>query len=178
MSMRKLAFAALLLAAPAAQAESPNLGPNLGRPATPAEVAGWDISIAPDGKTLPKGSGSVPQGAAVFARACEACHGAAGSGGPIQIPLVGGVGTLASAKPVRTVASYWPYATTLFDYVRRAMPYVAPQSLTDSEIYAVSAYLLSIDGIVAKDAVLDAKSLPRVKMPNANGFITAWPEPR
>lgn len=178
MSMRNLAFVAALLIAAAAQAEGPNLGPNLGKPATPAEIAGWDISVAPDGKTLPKGKGSVKQGAEVYARACESCHGAAGSGGPIQIALVGGIGSLSSAKPVRTVASYWPSATTLFDYVRRAMPHMAPQSLTDSEVYAVSAYLLSIDGIVSKDAVLDAKSLPKILMPNAKGFIPAWPEPR
>ena len=99
-----------------------------------------------------------------------------GAGKP-QDQLTGGVGTLASGKPVKTPASYWPAATTLFDYIRRAMPITSPQSLTNDEVYAVTAYILSIDGVVPADAVLDAKSLPRVKMPNKDGFISWWPKP-
>ena len=150
--------------------------PKLGRPATPEEIAKVDISIPPDGKGLPPGSGSVAQGAQVFAAKCSVCHGANAEGTPSGDRLVGGVGTLASANPVKTVSSYWPYATTLFDYIRRAMPLTNPQSLQNDEAYAVVAYILSIDNIVPKDAVLDAQSLPKVQMPNRSGFIN-W-EPR
>ncbi len=150
--------------------------PNLGRPLTPEEIRKIDITVAPDGKGLPPGSGSVSAGAAVYAKSCQYCHGAQGAGKP-QDQLTGGLGSLASAKPVKTPASYWPVATTLFDYIRRAMPITSPESLTNDEVYAVTAYILSIDGIVPPDAVLDAKSLPRVKMPNRDGFISWWPKP-
>ena len=117
----------------------------------------------------------VSAGAAVYAKSCQSCHGAQGAGKP-QDQLTGGIGTLATAKPVKTPVSYWPVATTLFDYIRRAMPIASPQSLTNDEVYAVTAYILSIDGIVPQDAVLDAKSLPRVKMPNKDGFVSWWPK--
>ncbi len=151
--------------------------PNLGRELTPDEVKKIDITIAPDGTGLPPGSGSVSAGATLFAQKCQVCHGAQGSGKP-QDQLTGGVGTLASGKPVKTPVSYWPTATTIFDYIRRAMPITAPQSLTNDEAYALTAYLLSIDGIIPKDAVLDAKSLPQVKMPNRDGFVRYWPPPK
>jgi mono/diheme cytochrome c family protein len=151
-------------------------GPNLGRPLTPEEIRKIDITVAPDGRGLPPGSGSVSVGATVYAKSCQSCHGAQGAGKP-QDQLTGGVGSLASGKPVKTPASYWPAATTLFDYIRRAMPITSPQSLTNDEVYAVTAYILSIDGIVPSDAVLDAKSLPRVKMPNRDGFMSWWPKP-
>ena len=150
---------------------------NLGRTLTPDEVQKIDITVAPDGSGLPPGSGSVSQGTAIYSEKCQPCHGAQGAGKP-QEQLTGGVGTIASTKPVKTPVSYWPAATTIFDYVRRAMPVNAPQSLTNDEVYAVTAYLLSIDGIVPKDAVLDAKSLPRVKMPNRDGFVRWWPVPK
>ena len=145
-------------------------GLNLGRAVTANEIRAWDISIPPSGAGLPPGSGSVKQGAAVYAAKCEACHGAKGVGKPADA-LVGGQGTLASDNPVRTVGSYWPHATTLFDYVRRAMPTNAPKSLTDSEVYAVTAYVLQLNGIIWQDAVLNAQTLPQVKMPNRDGFI-------
>ena len=148
--------------------------PQLGRVATPEDVARADLSIAPDGRNLPAGSGSVAQGASVYQGKCLACHGAAGGGGPMD-RLTGGLGTLTSDRPIKTVASYWPYATTVFDYIRRAMPPTAPQSLTNDEVYAVTAYLLSIDGIVPKDAVLDARTLPQVRMPNRDGFVSWEP---
>jgi cytochrome c len=151
-------------------------GPNLGRPLTPEEIRKIDITVTPDGRGLPTGSGSVSAGAAVYAKSCLSCHGAQGAGKP-QDQLTGGVGSLGSGKPVKTPASYWPAATTLFDYIRRAMPIASPQSLTNDEVYAVTAYILSIDGIVSPDAVLDAKSLPRVKMPNKDGFVSWWPKP-
>lgn len=144
-------------------------GPGLGRAATPEEVAAWDISVAFDGLNLPPGKGSVAEGAAVYAAKCQACHGARGIGNPAD-RLTGGIGTL-GGRALKTVNSFWPYATTVFDYVRRAMPLNAPQSLTDSEVYAVVAYILSIDSIVAPDTVLDANSLSLVKMPNRAGFV-------
>jgi cytochrome c len=150
--------------------------PNLGRPLTPEEIRKIDMTIEPDGTGLPPGSGSVSKGAAVYAKSCQSCHGERGAGKP-QDQLAGGVGSLASGKPVKTPVSYWPVATTLFDYIRRAMPITSPQSLTNDEVYSVTAYILSIDGIVPPDAVLDAKSLPRVKMPNKDGFISWWPKP-
>ncbi|MCC8956558.1 cytochrome c [Bradyrhizobium sp. Pear77] len=143
----------------------------IGREATPAEVAGWNIDIGRDGAGLPPGSGSVERGRIVFSEQCVACHGDSGQGG-VGDRLVGGQGTLASPKPIRTVGSYWPYASTLFDYIRRAMPQNAPQSLSNEDVYAVSAYILSLNGIVPANAVLDAKSLAAVKMPNRDGFVS------
>jgi cytochrome c len=164
--------AGIFMIASASYAQSPNLG----RPLTPEEIRKIDITVTPDGKGLPAGSGSVSAGAAVYAKNCMVCHGVQGSGKP-QDQLTGGLGTLATPKPVKTPASYWPVATTLFDYIRRAMPITSPQSLTNDEVYAVTAYILSIDGIVPADAVLDAKTLPLVKMPNRNGFVSWWPKP-
>lgn len=168
-----LPAAALCLIASVCEAQHPNLG----RPLSPEEISKLDLTIAPDGNGLPAGSGSVSAGAKVYAEKCQSCHGAKGQGGP-QDQLTGGVGTIASPKPVKTPVSYWPSATTIFDYVRRAMPLQSPQSLTDDEVYAVTAYLLSIDKIVPEDAVLDAKSLPQVKMPNRDGFVRWWPVPK
>jgi cytochrome c len=150
--------------------------PKLGRPATPDDIAKADISIPPDGKNLPAGSGSVAQGAMVFQQKCAVCHGANAEGTPSGDRLVGGIGTLNTPIPIKTVGSYWPYATTVFDYIRRAMPITNPQSLQNDEVYAVTAYILSLDNIVPKDAVLDAQSLPKVQMPNRAGFVN-W-EPR
>ncbi|QJU60683.1 cytochrome c [Sphingomonas sp. AP4-R1] len=145
--------------------------PHYGRPASSEAIERMDLTVAPDGTGLPRGSGSVVEGRATYAAKCMACHGPAGSGG-VADRLTGGIGSLASAKPVRTVASYWPYATTIFDYVRRAMPLTAPQSLTDEEVYGLVAYLLSVDGIVRPDARLDADSLPKIEMPNRAGFVS------
>ncbi|QPF87488.1 cytochrome c [Bradyrhizobium genosp. L] len=143
----------------------------IGRAATAAEIAGWNIDIGRDGANLPPGSGNVERGRTVFSEQCVACHGDKGQGG-VGDRLVGGQGTLATAKPIRTVGSYWPYAPTLFDYIRRAMPQNAPQSLSNEDVYAVSAYVLSLNGIVADNAVLDAKSLAAIKMPNREGFVS------
>lgn len=148
--------------------------PNLGRVATSAEVAGWDVSIPPDGTGLPPGRGTSAQGVVVYEQKCQNCHGEKGAGQPND-RLVGGHGTLASKTPVRTVGSYWPYATTVFDYVRRAMPYTQPHSLSDNEVYAVTAYLLHLNGIIREADVMDAQTLPKVKMPNSDNFILAYP---
>jgi len=145
-------------------------GPDLGRSLSPNDVEAIDFSIPPSGAGLPPGSGNVRQGEAVYAAKCQSCHGAKGAGKPAD-PLVGGNGSLASDNPVRTVGSYWPYATTLFDYIRRAMPTTAPRSLSNDEVYAVSAYLLNLNGIVAADAVMSAQTLPQVRMPNRDGFV-------
>ena len=167
-----LPFAALALLVSNAHAAD---APNLGRVASPEEVARGDLIVAPDGANLPPGSGSVAEGETVYAEKCIACHGADGSGGPMD-RLAGGIGSIGSDGPIKTVSSYWPYATTLFDYIRRAMPAAAPQSLSNDEVYAVTAYLLSIDGIVDNDAVMNAETLPEVEMPNRDGFIPWSPD--
>ena len=148
-----------------------------GNPATPEEVAGWDIDVAADGTGLPPGSGSVAQGKELYERLGAKCHGAMGEGGEGGPPLVGGIGTLGSDQPIKTVGSYWPYAPTLFDYIRRAMPADNPQSLIPDEVYALCAYLLYLNGIVSEDAVMDATSLPQVVMPNHAGFTSPDPRP-
>ena len=168
LGLEGLALAALVCIATAATAAD---APKFGHTATPADLAAWDISIAPDGVGLPPGKGTSAQGEAVYASKCVACHGEKGAGKPNDV-LAGGAGSLAAGQtPVKTVGSYWPYATTLFDYIRRAMPYNEPKSLSDDEAYAVSAYILALNGIVGADEVVDAQSLPKVKMPNRDGFI-------
>jgi cytochrome c len=141
-----------------------------GRPATPDEIKLWDIDVRPDGAGLPEGSGNVAHGRQVFEDNCAVCHGDRGQGGPAD-RLAGGQGSLASDRPVKTVGSFWPYATTLFDYVRRAMPYPAPQTLSDDDTYAVVAYILSLNGLVPADATLDRTNLPSIRMPNRDGFV-------
>jgi S-disulfanyl-L-cysteine oxidoreductase SoxD len=148
--------------------------PRLGVPATAEQIDGWDIGIGPDGKGLPDGSGTAAEGAEVYAIKCLACHGAEGAGQPNDV-LAGGHGTLTDAAPVKTIGSYWPYATTVFDYIRRAMPYTQPQSLTDDEVYAVTAYLLRLNGIIGEGDVMNAETLPRVAMPNRDNFTWAYP---
>jgi S-disulfanyl-L-cysteine oxidoreductase SoxD len=168
-----LAIAVMAASAPGA-AGAERLG--IGHPANPAEIAGWDIDVRADGKGLPPGRGSVRDGAKIFAEQCAGCHGENGEGKPMD-RLAGGFGTLATSKPVRTVGSYWPYATTLFDYIRRAMPFTAPQSLNADQVYAVSAYILYLNKIVSADTVLDAATLPKIAMPNRNGFRSPDPRP-
>jgi S-disulfanyl-L-cysteine oxidoreductase SoxD len=148
-----------------------------GEPATAEQIAGWDIDVKPDGTGLPPGSGSVQQGEALFARLGAKCHGAKGEGTDAAPPLVGGIGSLGTDAPVKTVGSFWPYATTLYDYIHRAMPADAPQSLTPEEVYALCAYLLYLNGIVPEDAVMDAQTLPQVVMPNRDGFTSPDPRP-
>jgi S-disulfanyl-L-cysteine oxidoreductase SoxD len=161
---------ALLAGALAFAFVSPGLGYDFGRPATSDEIALWDIDVRPDGRGLPPGSGTVAQGEQLFAENCAACHGDKGVGG-IKDRLVGGQGTLNSNMPVKTVGSYWPYATTLFDYIHRAMPYQAPGSLSNDDTYAVAAYILSLNGILPADGKLDRDSLPKIRMPNRDGFV-------
>lgn len=150
-------------------------GPGLGVPATAEEIAGWSISISPDGDNLPAGSGTARQGQSTFTAKCSACHGMNGEGATND-RLVGGMGSLDSESPVKTVGSYWPYATTLFDYIRRAMPFLQPGSLTDEEVYALTAFILELNGIVGMDTVIDSSSLPQVIMPNRDNFVWMWSE--
>ena len=149
--------------------------PNLGKVITPEEVAPWDISVSPDGAGLPPGSGTPKQGEAVYASKCLACHGEKGAGKPNDA-LVGGIGSLAGDKPaLKTVGSFWPYATTIFDYVRRAMPYNESKTLTNDELYAVVAYILQLNSIVGENDTMNAQTLPKVRMPNRDGFVTFVP---
>jgi S-disulfanyl-L-cysteine oxidoreductase SoxD len=150
-----------------AQAQGPY---GIGRKATPAEIAGWNIDIDRDGNNLPPGRGSVSHGRIVFDQQCASCHGAKGEGG-VGDRLVGGKGSLATPNPVRTVGSYWPYAPTLFDYIRRAMPQNAPQSRSNEDVYAVSAYILNLNGLLPADATLDARTLSEIKMPDRSMFV-------
>jgi len=173
MFMHKLAAAAAVLLVSGAFAQE---SPNLGIEATPEQIAGWDIDIAPDGAGLPPGSGTASAGGQVFNMKCQACHGPRGEG-LLNDRLVGGQGTLTSDAAVKTVGSYWPYATTIFDYIRRAMPYQMPHSLTDDEAYALTAYLLFLNGIIEEDEVMDARTLPQVRMPNRDNFVWAYPAP-
>jgi S-disulfanyl-L-cysteine oxidoreductase SoxD len=174
MSMRELAGAVIALVAVGCARATVVETPNLGQPATAAQIVGWDISVGPDGIGLPPGSGTPAVGAVVYEQKCQACHGAKGAGQPND-RLVGGQGTLASKTPVRTIGSYWPHATTVFDYVRRAMPYIQPQSLTDDEVYAVTAYLLNLNGIIGDAEEMNARTLPKVRMPNRDNFIMMYP---
>ena len=146
---------------------------DFGRPAPIEEMKLWDIDVRPDGKGLPEGSGTVAHGKSVYEENCEACHGPNGQGG-IKDRLAGGQGSLGTENPIKTVGSYWPYATTLFDYIHRAMPYQAPGSLSVDDTYAVAAYILNLNGILSSDGTLDRNTLPAIKMPNREGFI---PEP-
>lgn len=149
---------------------------NIGRTPTKQEIEAWDISIGPDGKGLPPGQGSAKDGGPIFAAKCAVCHGDQGQGAKIGPRVVGGIAdteTLASLKPVRSVGGYWPYATTVWDFIHRAMPRDQSGTLTPNEVYAVTAFILWKSGIIQEGDVLDAKTLPQVKMPNRNGFVPA-----
>jgi len=168
------------VAAPAGRAELPTY--RLGRTPTADEIKAWDVTVPPDGKGLPPGSGTAAQGESVYAARCESCHGEKGQS-PKYDPratkrtiLVGGRGSLDTDKPVLTIGSFWPYATTLWSYINRAQPFDEPGSLTPDEVYAVTAYLLYLNGIIGQSDVLDARTLPAVKMPNRDGFV-ADPRP-
>jgi cytochrome c len=147
---------------------------NFGTPASPADIALIDIDAMPDGRGLPPGSGDYQTGKVVYAANCMGCHGAdlGGVAGTGAAALIGGRGSLASGKPKKTVESYWPYASTVFDFVKRAMPFYAPGSLSDDEVYAVVAYVLGEANILDKTTTLNATSLPMIDMPNKDGFIS------
>jgi len=150
--------------------------PNLGKPIDPADIAAWDISILPDGTGLPPGSGTPAQGAPVYVQKCLMCHGVDGKGGPNNAlvgnpPLTGG-----DRDPVKTIANYWPYATTIFDFIRRTMPWQQPRSLTNEEVYALTAYILALNKLISEHDTMNAQTLPKVRMPNRDGFIVHYPD--
>jgi S-disulfanyl-L-cysteine oxidoreductase SoxD len=160
----------LALSATVASAQSPNLG----KPVSPADIAAWDINVLPDGTGLPAGSGTPAEGARIYAAKCSACHGPEGKGG-VSGRLVGGdpVKTIDAEK---TIANFWPFATTLFDYIRRAMPWPQPRSLSNEEVYALTAYILSLNKLIGENDTMNAQTLPKVRMPNRDGFIVRFPE--
>jgi S-disulfanyl-L-cysteine oxidoreductase SoxD len=171
MRMHKIGFPALIAVVSGLPLHAQAQGHyGIGRAATDAEIAGWNIDVGRNGGNLPPGSGSVSHGREVFEQQCTACHGAKGEGG-VGDRLVGGQGTIATPKPVRTVGSFWPYAPILFDYIRRAMPQNAPESLGNDDVYAVSAYILYLNGLIPAETTLDAGALSAIKMPNRNMFV-------
>jgi len=164
-----------LLSASAALAQTPSYA-NVGRTPTKEEIQAWDISVGPDGKGLPPGQGTAKDGAPIFAAKCAVCHGPNGEGAKIGPRVVGGIAdteTLTTLKPVRSVGGYWPYATTVWDFINRAMPRGQSGTLTANEVYALTAFILAKSNIIKEDDVLDAKTLPKVQMPNRNGFVPA-----
>lgn len=168
-----VATAAVLAASVAAlRAETPGLG----KPITEAEIKPWDISIMPDGTGLPPGSGTAAQGQKIFAEKCSACHGDNGKGGPAGGPLSGGAPLTSGIETAKTIGNFWGYPTILFDFIRRAMPFNEPRTLTGDEVYALSAYLLSLNKIIGEADVMDAQTLPKVKMPNRDNFIIRFPD--
>src|SRR6266853_401847 len=170
-----LAAGIVLLTATASLAQTPSYS-NIGRAPTKDEIQAWDISVGPDGKGLPPGQGTAKDGAPIFAAKCAVCHGPNGEGAKIGPRVVGGIAdteTLTTLKPVRTVGGYWPYATTVYDFINRAMPRGQSGTLTANEVYALTAFILAKSEIIKEDDVLDAKTLPKVQMPNRNGFVPA-----
>src|SRR6516165_358467 len=166
---------ALSLAAGAGLAEAPNFG----KPIDPAYVAAWDISIAPDGTGLPPSAGTSAQGARIYAEKCAQCHGPDGKGGVQGVaasPLVGSEPITDISAAMKRIANFWPYATTLFDYIRRAMPWQQPRSLTDQEVYALTAYILAQNKLIGENDTINAETLPKVRMPNRDGFIVRFPD--
>src|SRR5258705_679239 len=150
-------------------------GPGLGHPISEADVAAWDISILPDGTGLPPGNGTPEQGSKVFAAKCSVCHGENGKGGSAAA-LVGGQPLTSGIETTKTVANFWPYATTIFDFTRRAMPWPRPRTLTNEEVYALTAFILAENKIIGTSDVMNAQTLPRVRMPNRDGFVPRFPE--
>jgi S-disulfanyl-L-cysteine oxidoreductase SoxD len=171
-----LAATALSLAFTTGAVLAQNTG--LGKPVSEADVKQWDIAVLPDGSNLPQGSGTPEHGAKIYAEKCAACHGEAGKGGvaPPYPALIGGAPLTSGIDTVKTIANYYAYATTVFDYVRRAMPYNAPRSLSDNEVYALTAYILALNKLIGEEDVMDAKTLPKVKMPNRDNFIAPYPD--
>ena len=174
MFTRKTSYAAVALAFVLSTGVGFAQGPKLGQPVAPGDIAAWDISILPDGTGLPRGRGTPAQGARIYSEKCVACHGENGKGGR-NVALVGGA-PIRNMDSARTIANFWPYATTLFDYTRRAMPWHLPRSLTDDEVYALTAYILALNKLIGENDEMNADTLPRVRMPNRDGFIVRFPD--
>ncbi len=172
MSMRKL-LAILMLSLPNAGFAEQGDGPGLGVPARPDTVSAWDLDIFPDGTGLPPGSGTAIAGKQIYEQYCQFCHGVEGSGDSAD-ELAGAAHGLTDDPPDKTIGTYWPYATTLFDFTSRSMPLNQPGVLNNDELYAVTAYLLYLNGIIGQNNVMNATTLPKVTMPNRNGFINIY----
>jgi S-disulfanyl-L-cysteine oxidoreductase SoxD len=158
-------------------------GPNLGKPISSQDFAAWDIDVEPSGAGLPAGSGTSDQGASIFAERCTACHGEGGkgaatttSGAPAAPPVVSNVKRNGIDDTTLTIANFWPDATTLFDYIRRSMPWTSPRSLSDDQVYALTAYILAQNKLIDAKQVINAQTLPKVQMPNRSGFIPRFPD--
>jgi S-disulfanyl-L-cysteine oxidoreductase SoxD len=171
-TLERMAAAALLFCSGAAFAQSPGLGAKISEP----DIAAWDISILPDGTGLPAGSGTAAQGAPIFAAKCAMCHGEGAKGTPAAAALVGAPPLTSGIEATKTIANFWGYSTTVFDFIRRAMPFQAPRSLTNDEVYAITAYLLALNKLIPEGEVMNAKTLPQVRMPNRDGFIIRFPD--
>jgi len=167
--MRSLVALAFAVAPGVAQTQ------NLGKPLTPAELAAWDINVLPDGTGLPPGSGTPAQGAKIYAAKCAHCHGEGAKGG-VNAALVGGRPLTDGIETPKTIANFWPYATTLFDFTRRSMPWQQPRSLTNDEVYALTAYILALNKLIGENDTMNAQTLPKVRMPNRDGFIVRFPD--
>ena len=163
-------IAALLTNALTSRAEEPHRY-GFGHPVNAAEIRPWDIDIAPDGRGLPPGGASAEEGEEIYLQRCAACHGDFGEGMGRFPVLIGSPADLSAERPRKTVGGYWPYATTLWDYINRAMPFGYAQSLTAQQVYAITAYILAVNDIIDSDQIMNAQTLPAVKMPNRNGFI-------
>jgi cytochrome c553 len=175
MSMPKLIAAALLILASAAIARAGDT-PGLGKPMTEADIKPWDISVMPDGGNMPPGSGTAAQGAKLYVdKGCNLCHGDNGKGGP-NPALVGNPPLTGDVAALKTIANFWAWPTTLFDYIRRAMPWPTPHTLSDDEVYALCAYLFAANNLIPQDQVMNAETLPKVKMPNRDNFIIRFPD--
>lgn len=168
---------ALTLSACTVIAQSPQTSqtPRLGQPVSEADIAAWDIAVAPDGSGLPPGSGTPAQGAKIYAQKCMMCHGEKGTGKPFAV-LVGGAPLTNGIDTPKTIANFWGYSTILFDFTRRAMPFQAPRTLTNDEVYALTAYILALNKLIGESDEMNAETLPRVRMPNRDGFIVRFPD--
>lgn len=175
MSTPRLPRFALLLALAFGTGAAMGKGPNLGTPVAESDIAGWDISVLPDGRGLPPGGGTPLQGARIYAEKCAVCHGESGKGGR-SARLVGGPPLTNGIDTPKTIANFWSDATTIFDFIRRAMPWQQPRSLSNDEAYALTAYILSLNKLIGENDSMNAEALPKVQMPNRNGFIIRFPD--
>jgi S-disulfanyl-L-cysteine oxidoreductase SoxD len=175
MNYQKITLISVLIAAGINFSFADSNAPALGHPVSPEEIAKWNISVFPDGEGLPEGEGTVVEGEKLYQQQCIACHGQNGLGASAD-QLAGAQNELTSDYPEQTIGTYWPYATTIFDVVRRSMPMTEPGSLTNNESYALTAYLLYLNNIIGKDVIMNAATLSEVKMPNVDGFINIYKE--
>ena len=174
MNKHLLILNSVLIAVGINSAFAEHQGPGLAQAASKEDVAAWNLNVFPDGEGLPQGEGNVAEGETVYKTKCLVCHGENGLGTAVGDQLAGAQMGLTSDYPEKTIGTYWPYATTIFDVVRRSMPMTAPGSLTNNEVYSVTAYLLYLNNIINEDDVMNAETLPKVQMPNKDGFINVF----